>query len=76
MDAYLVHFHNHSSITKSIKHYLMLFVMIGMIVKINFFQQVSYPVLSVGVLPDVRHPGGPRPPYPPRPRHATEDPGR
>ena len=35
--------------------------------------QVGYPVLSMGVLPDVRRPGGPRPSHPPGPRHAPED---
>ena len=38
-------------------------------------KQVGYPVLSMGVLPDVCHPGGPRPPHPPRPCHAPEDHG-
>ena len=29
----------------------------------------------MGILPDMRHPGGPRPPHPPRPCHAPEDHG-
>ena len=36
-------------------------------------KQVGYPILSMGVLPDVRRPGGPRPSHPPRPRHAPKD---